>query len=348
MVSKHESSSMEVNIDPTIANPNPWSSTRFVPISFNHSLSVKLDSKNFLIWKQWIKFVHSDNEVPVQFLTREYVRPRKATKEFLDQGKAFKTQLQHAKKGEEHWKVVKRILRYLQGTLQHGLHLKKSSNLDLVGFCDVDWAYDLDDRRATSRHCVFLQPNLISWQSKNELQIPLAKPPLVWCDNLSTVLLSVNPILHARTKHIELDLYFVRERAILLEGSSILKHYIFGKKTRSPKLKPTYSLVSSTIFTRIMNLKPKYASTQLDREFEMLEIKKIETIKDYSTSWLLMNELCKNSCNSPKKYESKISSLEESKDLSSISLAELVNALQAQEQMRMIRKKIDEGCSSSK
>ena len=94
MVSKHESSSMEVNIDPTIANPNPWSSTRFVPISFNHSLSVKLDSKNFLIWKQWIvfaiqgyglqKFVHSDNEVPVQFLTREYVRPRKATKEFLE------------------------------------------------------------------------------------------------------------------------------------------------------------------------------------------------------------------------------------------------------------------------
>ncbi|RVW22453.1 hypothetical protein CK203_099256 [Vitis vinifera] len=100
MVSKHESSSMEVNIDPTIANPNPWSSTRFVPISFNHSLSVKLDSKNFLIWKQWIvfaiqgyglqKFVHSDNEVPVQFLTREYTRAK---------AKQFKTQLQHAKKG---------------------------------------------------------------------------------------------------------------------------------------------------------------------------------------------------------------------------------------------------------
>ncbi|WJZ87192.1 hypothetical protein VitviT2T_006593 [Vitis vinifera] len=39
---------------------------------------------------------------------------------------------------EEHWKAVKQILRYLQGTLQHGLHLKKSSSLDLVGFCDVD------------------------------------------------------------------------------------------------------------------------------------------------------------------------------------------------------------------
>ena len=48
----------------------------------------------------------------------------------------------------------------------------------------------------------------------SELQLPLAKPPLVWCDNLSTILLSANPIFHARTKHIKLDLYFVREKFI--------------------------------------------------------------------------------------------------------------------------------------
>ena len=51
----------------------------------------------------------------------------------------------------------------------------------------------------------------------SELQLLLAKPPLVWCDNLSTVLLSANPVLHARTKHIELDLYFVRENVIRKE-----------------------------------------------------------------------------------------------------------------------------------
>ena len=90
----------------------------------------------------------------------------------------------------------------------------------------------------------------------------------------------------------------------------------------------------------------------LIREFEMLKMKEIETIKDYSDKLLgIVNKVRllgkdfsderivqKILVTLPEKYESKISSLEESKDLSSISLAELVNALQAQEQRRMIRK----------
>ena len=39
---------------------------------------------------------------------------------------------------ESHWKVIKRILKYLRGTLDHGLHLKRSMNLDITGFCDAD------------------------------------------------------------------------------------------------------------------------------------------------------------------------------------------------------------------
>ena len=57
---------------------------------------------------------------------------------------------------EFHWKIVKRILRYLNGTLDYGLHLRRSSQLNLVGFCDVDWATNPDDRRSTSSYCVFL------------------------------------------------------------------------------------------------------------------------------------------------------------------------------------------------
>ena len=47
-----------------------------------------------------------------------------------------------------------------------------------------------------------------------ELRVATIKIPIIWCDNLSTVQLATNPVLHARTKHVELDLYFVREKVL--------------------------------------------------------------------------------------------------------------------------------------
>ncbi|XP_050917836.1 uncharacterized mitochondrial protein AtMg00810 [Lathyrus oleraceus] len=66
---------------------------------------------------------------------------------------------------EDHWKAVKRILRYLSGTFHHGLIIQPASvqqPLSLLGFCDADWALDPDDRRSTSGACVFLGPNIVS------------------------------------------------------------------------------------------------------------------------------------------------------------------------------------------
>ncbi|XP_034681071.1 uncharacterized mitochondrial protein AtMg00810-like [Vitis riparia] len=146
-----------------------------------------------------------------------------------------------------HWKAVKRILHYLVGTLHHGLHLQHSfnSHLNITGFYDSDWASDVDDRHFTSGYYLFLGPNLVSWHSRKqhtvskssteaeyqsvatlvaeiswlqsllkELNISSSTTPVIWCDNLSTVYLSTNPVLHARTKHIEIDLYFVREKVL--------------------------------------------------------------------------------------------------------------------------------------
>lgn len=68
---------------------------------------------------------------------------------------------------DEHWKAVKRILRYLAGSVDFGLHIK-SSNRDLTAFSDSDWAADIDDRRSVTGYCVFFGSNLISWCSKKQ------------------------------------------------------------------------------------------------------------------------------------------------------------------------------------
>lgn len=53
---------------------------------------------------------------------------------------------------EIHWMVVKRVLRYLKGTVEYGLFLPKSSYLQLVAYTDADWACNMDDRRLTTTH----------------------------------------------------------------------------------------------------------------------------------------------------------------------------------------------------
>ena len=143
----------------------------------------------------------------------------------------------------EHMNALKRILRYLQGTLSFGLHLYPSSFHTLISYSDADWGGCPDTRRSTSGYCVFLGDNLVSWSSKRqptlsrssaeaeyrgvanvvsdscwirnlllELHCPIRKATLVHCDNVSAIYLSGNPVQHQRTKHIEMDIHFVREK----------------------------------------------------------------------------------------------------------------------------------------
>jgi histone deacetylase 1/2 len=142
-----------------------------------------------------------------------------------------------------HWSAVKRILRYLQSTVDMGLRIRKSPSILVSAFSDADWAGCSDDRRSTGGFAVFLGSNLISWSSKKqatvsrssteaeykslanataeviwvqtvlkELGIKGPKFARLWCDNLGATYLSANPVFHARTKNIEVDFHFVRER----------------------------------------------------------------------------------------------------------------------------------------
>nr|GEY88875.1 ribonuclease H-like domain-containing protein [Tanacetum cinerariifolium] len=105
---------------------------------------------------------------------------------------------------EPHLAALKRILRYVQGTLDQDLHLYASSTTSLVGYIDVDWAGCPSTRKSTSE-TTWLR-NLL-----RELHSPLSTATLVYCDNVSAVYMSVNPVQHQRTKHIEIDIHFVRD-----------------------------------------------------------------------------------------------------------------------------------------
>jgi histone deacetylase 1/2 len=69
---------------------------------------------------------------------------------------------------DEHWNIIKRILRYVRGTLRHGVLLRASPSTTLTTYTDADSAGCPDTRRSTSGFCVFLGEALISWSSKRQ------------------------------------------------------------------------------------------------------------------------------------------------------------------------------------
>ncbi|KAL6347994.1 hypothetical protein AAG906_037723 [Vitis piasezkii] len=93
-----------------------------------------------------------------------------------------------------HFQAVKRVFRYLKGSLFYGLSFQPSSSLDLIAYTDADWASCPDDRRSTSGYCIFFRGNLISWSASKqkvieltwiqsllkELFVPLFQPPVLF------------------------------------------------------------------------------------------------------------------------------------------------------------------------
>ncbi|KAG8496407.1 hypothetical protein CXB51_009171 [Gossypium anomalum] len=105
-----------------------------------------------------------------------------------------------------HMVALKRILRYLRGTLSHGLVFRQSDRLSLVGYADVNWGLDFDDRRSTTGYCVYFGHTPVSWCSKKQTVVSRSTA------EADAVAVAANPVLHSKFKHVELDLFFVREK----------------------------------------------------------------------------------------------------------------------------------------
>lgn len=151
------------------------------------------------------------------------------------------------------YRLLKCILRYVKGTIDHGINFAQDTDFTLRAYSDSDWAGCPHTRRSTGGFCTFLGSNIILWSSKKqptvsrssteaeyrslsetaselswicsvmrEIGVPVLITPELYCDNLSSVHLTANPTYHKRSKHFELDCHYVRERVAL--GALVVRH----------------------------------------------------------------------------------------------------------------------------
>lgn len=153
-----------------------------------------------------------------------------------------------------HWNAVKRILRYLKGTLDYGLvYTRNGSNSVLSGFSDSDLAGQVDDRKSTGGMAFYLNESLITWVSQKQRCVALSSceaefmaataaacqgvwlrnllgkltdkdigPVVLYVDNKSAIDLAKNPVFHGRSKHIDIRYHFIRE--CVERGEIEIKH----------------------------------------------------------------------------------------------------------------------------
>jgi len=144
---------------------------------------------------------------------------------------------------KSHWEAALRVVRYLKHSPGLGVFMKRGSALQLSAYCDSDWAACPNTRRSVTGFVVQLGGSLISWKSKKQhtvsrssaeseyrsmaavvseiiwlvgllkdIDVKVPTPIELYCDNKAALQIASNPVFHERTKHIEIDCHFVRER----------------------------------------------------------------------------------------------------------------------------------------
>ena len=143
--------------------------------------------------------------------------------------------------GTVQWTAVKRIFRYLCGTVNRGIVFTKSKGLQIVTYCDSDWGNDPDTRRSKTGYVVTVAGGAAAWQTKSQKSVALSSceaefyalceaskevmwvssfltelgvkfdTPVIYCDNQGAAALARNPVGHQRSKHIDIRYFFIRE-----------------------------------------------------------------------------------------------------------------------------------------
>lgn len=143
--------------------------------------------------------------------------------------------------GKAHWGAVKRIFRYLKGTMRYNLTYGATEN-GLTGYCDADWASDMDQRKSTTGYVYTMFGGAVSWNCKRQPTIALSSTEAeymsmvsaiqeckwlkqfleeifeikesvtIYCDNKGALQVLLNNSYSPRTKHMDIKDKFIREK----------------------------------------------------------------------------------------------------------------------------------------
>ena len=140
--------------------------------------------------------------------------------------------------------LLKHVFQYIKKTIDYALVFRKTENLKLIGYCDADWATNVDNRRSITGYCFSLSESgpVISWRSKKQNSVALStceaeymaisqtcqelsflvqllkdiisidfEPVHINNDNQGAIALVKNPVKHQKSKHIDIRYHFIRE-----------------------------------------------------------------------------------------------------------------------------------------
>lgn len=210
-----------------------------------------------------------------------------------------------------HLQLVKRILHYIHGTINHRLTLRKTQKFFLYASSNANWAGCPQTRRSTTGYCTFLGPNYISWCAKKQatvshssteaeykamahiaaeltwltyllldINIPLPQPPVIFCDNLSALYMIVNPVFHSQSKHIAIDYHYIREQVSmsLLRTRHLSSTHQIADMFTKPLLRATLQRLSNKIVLAPMPcLRGMIANQNCKKKFSVTLAKTIQT-----------------------------------------------------------------------
>ncbi|GJV52340.1 putative RNA-directed DNA polymerase [Tanacetum coccineum] len=185
---------------------------------------------------------------------------------------------------EQHLQAVKGILRYVKGTLDHGLlYTRGESKVTITGYSDSDLANDVNDRKSTGGMAFYVNGNLVTWASQKQRVVALSSceaefiaatmaacqgiwlrrllteitkqrvPPVtLFVDNQSALELMKNPVFHGRSKHIDIRYHFIRE---CVENGEITVSHVCGKKQKADILTKALARVKHEEMRSLIGIK---------------------------------------------------------------------------------------------